>query len=339
VKPPPKVFGAACAGAACAGDAASAAPSTAAATVAPTRTACRLFLTSTMDTPNPSRTVSSPLPRGALFHVDLRRCKGVRITTVHEVFHGDPASGVVLHVPHSSTHVPASARRHIGLGDAELAAELGHITDAHTDVIAELAAARAAVRPHRFVNRLSRLVVDPERFPDEREEMAAVGMGAVYTRTTHGEPLRAADSDHEADLLATYFHPYAAAMTSTVDERLAAAGSVTLIDVHSYPSRALPYELHKHGARPAVCLGTDPFHTPPGLLAAARAAFPETVENTPFSGCYVPLKHYRRDNRVTAIMIEIRRDTYMREPGGPPHDGLDAVVAGLADLISRLGPR
>lgn len=260
---------------------------------------------------------------------------------MYELFAGDPASGVLLHVPHASTHVPASARGHIGLGDAELAAELGHITDAHTDLIAESATARAAVRPHRFVNRLSRVVVDPERFPDEREELAAVGMGAVYTRTTHGEVLRADDGDHEADLLAAYFHPYAAAMTSTVDDRLAAGGTVTLVDVHSYPSRALPYELHRHGARPAVCLGTDPFHTPPDLLAAARAAFgkTDTAENTPFSGCYVPLKHYRRESRVAAIMIEIRRDTYMREPGGPPHDGLDAVVAALTDLINRLGSR
>jgi N-formylglutamate amidohydrolase len=258
---------------------------------------------------------------------------------VYEVFAGDPASEVLLHVPHASTNVPASARGHITLGDAELAAELGHITDAHTDLIAGSAAARATVRPHRFVNRLSRVVVDPERFPDEREELAAVGMGAVYTRTTHGETLRADDEAHEAELLTAYFHPYAAAMTSTVDDRLAATGSVTLVDVHSYPSRALPYELHRQGARPAVCLGTDPFHTPPHLLAAAREAFPDTAENTPFSGCYVPLKHYRRESRVAAIMIEIRRDTYMREPGGPPHDGLDAVVAALTDLINRLGAR
>jgi N-formylglutamate amidohydrolase len=254
---------------------------------------------------------------------------------------GDATSTVILHVPHAATHIPPAAREHIRLDDEQLATEVAHITDAHTDLIAERATQAAQARPFRFVNRLSRLVVDPERFPDEREEMAAVGMGAIYTRTTHGDTLRDSHPQHEAELLATYFHPYAAAMTSLVDERLDAAGSVTLVDVHSYPTHALPYELHKTGDRPAICLGTDPFHTPPDLLAAAQTAFGAfpTANDTPFRGCYVPLVHYGRAHAVQSIMIEIRRDTYMAEPGGPPHDGLAAVVQALADLINRLPAR
>jgi N-formylglutamate amidohydrolase len=254
---------------------------------------------------------------------------------------GDPWSTVFLHVPHASARVPKNVREHIRLKDEELATELAHITDAHTDLIAELSSRKAQVRPFRFVNRASRLVVDPERFPDEREEMAAVGMGAVYTRTTHGDVLRDNHPEHEAELLATYFHPYAAAVTTSVAERLEAQGRVTLVDVHSYPSRALPYELHRAGPRPEICLGTDPFHTPPDLLGKARTAFGvfQTAENTPFSGCYVPLEHYGRHRGVEAIMIEIRRDIYMAEPGGPPHDGLAAVVDALTDLINRLSAR
>lgn len=255
-----------------------------------------------------------------------------------ELLPGDPASRVVLHVPHASTHIPAEVRRHIRLDDAELATELALITDAHTDLIADRAAMTAARTPFRFVNRASRLVVDPERFPDEREEMRAVGMGAVYTRTTHGAVLRGSDDDPA--LLAGYFHPYADAMTSMVGERLAATGTVTLVDVHSYPSRALPYELHPTAKRPAVCLGTDPFHTPPDLLAVAREAFSgpfgDVAENTPFSGCYVPLRHFGRTADVHAIMIEIRRDTYMDEPGGPPHDGIGPLTEALATLVTLL---
>jgi N-formylglutamate amidohydrolase len=261
----------------------------------------------------------------------------------HRLSPGSPDSPVILHVPHSSTQLTDDGRRHIRLADAELAHELALLTDAHTDVIAARAAAAAAVEPHMFVNLLSRLVVDPERFPDDREEMLAAGMGAVYTRTSHGDHLRDADPSHLAHLLATYYHPYAAAMTSTVDGRLAATGRAVVIDVHSYPSRALPYELHADRPRPAICLGTDPVHTPPGLLAAARDAFAscgdpfdDVAENAPFAGCYVPLKHYGRDPAVTAIMIEIRRDAYMAEPGGEPTAGVDRVAAGLARLVDAV---
>jgi len=295
----------------------------------------------------------------------------------HRVIAGSPGSPVILHVPHASTHIDGSVRARIRLTDTALAIELALLTDAHTDVIAERAAGSARVEPCRFVNLQSRLVVDPERFPDEREELLARGMGAVYTRTAHGQRLRDDDPSHIEALLATYYRPYAAAMTSTVDDRLAATGRAVVIDVHSYPSRALPYELHadrpagsaspglmstgsaatgagKEGdaaqaprpargerapmalLRPAVCLGTDPFHTPPELVAAATAAFGEVALDTPFAGCYVPPEFHHRDRRVTALMIEIRRDGYMREPAGPPTSGLDRLAAALATVVNSV---
>ncbi|MGX1566964.1 N-formylglutamate amidohydrolase [Streptomyces sp. NPDC055506] len=248
---------------------------------------------------------------------------------------GDGRSPVILHVPHSAREIPEDVRAGIVLGDEELERELDHITDAHTAAIAEAAAGLAEVTPWRFVNRLSRLVVDPERFPDEREEMRAVGMGAVYTRTTHGEVLRPEGLDPEP-LLERYFRPYARAMTQAVADRLAATGRAVIIDVHSYPSRRLPYELHGDGPRPAVCLGTDPFHTSPGLLDAAREAFGETGLDSPFSGTYVPLEFYGRRPEVGALMVEIRRDTYMTEPGGPAGAGLERPAGALARLVDAV---
>ncbi|MGW4034640.1 N-formylglutamate amidohydrolase [Streptomyces sp. NPDC004838] len=250
-------------------------------------------------------------------------------------------SPVILHVPHSSRVIPESVRSGIVLGDSALERELDHITDAHTAQLAEAAASRAAVAPWLFVNGLSRLVVDPERFPDEREEMLAVGMGAVYTATTHREPLRPADADPRP-LLERYFHPYARAMTDAVAGRLAATGRAVVVDVHSYPAERLPYELHGNGPRPPVCLGTDAFHTSPELLAHAERAFAGfggTGVDSPFRGAYVPLEFYGRDPRVTALMIEIRRDVYMREPGGPPGPGLGALADALASLVDDLSGR
>ncbi|MFE5600671.1 N-formylglutamate amidohydrolase [Streptomyces coelicoflavus] len=251
---------------------------------------------------------------------------------------GAAASPVILHVPHSSRTVPADVRPGIVLSDTELERELDHMTDSHTAEIAGRAAELAGLTPWRFVNRASRLVVDPERFPDEREEMTAVGMGAVYTRTSHREVLRPDGTDPEP-LLERYFRPYARAMTEAVADRLAATGRAVIIDVHSYPTEPLPYELHGEGPRPPVCLGTDAFHTPPGLLAAARDAFApcgETGLDSPFGGTYVPLDFYGQRAEVGALMVEIRRDTYMTEPGGPAGPGLSRLAESLAALVDSV---
>ncbi|WP_327434251.1 N-formylglutamate amidohydrolase [Streptomyces sp. NBC_01236] len=251
---------------------------------------------------------------------------------------GAAGSPVILHVPHSSRYVPASLRDGIVLDDAGLERELDHITDAHTAELATAVAEAADVTPWRFVNRLSRLVIDPERFPDEREEMLAVGMGAVYTRTTHRAPLRPADVDPRP-LIDRYFHPYARAMTAAVADRLAATGRAVVVDVHSYPTARLPYELHGDGPRPPVCVGTDSFHTPPELVALAEKAFAGLGGvgiDSPFSGAYVPLRFYEREPRVAALMVEIRRDTYMTEPGGPAGPGLARLAAALTALVDAV---
>ncbi|MCX4092690.1 N-formylglutamate amidohydrolase [Nocardia sp. alder85J] len=258
------------------------------------------------------------------------------------VIPGSTSSPVILHVPHASRHIPAAVRRTILLTDPDLATELDRMTDTATDLLAEQAAHHAATRPWIVQNTVSRLVVDPERFPDEREEMRKVGMGAVYTRTSHGTPLRHPDPATEQALLNDYFHPYADTVSRVVTDRLAATGTAVLLDVHSYPRLPLPYELHPSGTRPAICLGTDPAHTPPHLLAAAQAALAPCGDlslNTPFAGCYVPLHHYNTNPDVTALMIEIRRDIYLTEPAGPPTPALNDVVAALTRLINEAPAR
>jgi N-formylglutamate amidohydrolase len=183
-------------------------------------------------------------------------------------------------------------------------------------------------------------VVDPERFPDQREQMRQVGMGAVYTRTSHGQALRTVDPAHEQDLLETYYHPYAQAMTALVDQRLAATDRAVIIDVHSYPARRLPYELHPTRRRPAVCLGVDEHHTPGWLLAAATAALAPVGDNSvnePFAGTYVPLRHYEAgDGRVASVMVELRRATSAeRKPRTDPlPSGAAQALASLVDAAT-----
>ena len=122
-----------------------------------------------------------------------------------------------------------------------------------------------------------------------------------------------------ADLLETYFHAYAQRLSDVVGHVLRTHDRVTIIDIHSFPAEELPYERlhHPDARRPHLCLGTDPFHTPDWLVEAALSSFAsisDTVVNEPFAGTYVPLDFYGTDPRVTSIMIEIRRDTYVGEP-------------------------
>ncbi|MCH1867592.1 N-formylglutamate amidohydrolase [Nocardioides sp. CFH 31398] len=256
-----------------------------------------------------------------------------------EVLPGSPSSPVVVHVPHASRRVPPEARASIVLDDDALEAELDAMTDAATDALAEQAVALVAragsPTPWRFVNRLSRLVVDPERFPDPAmEEMAAIGMGAVYTATSTLTTLREPDPGRDAAWTARWFTPYADALADLVDARLAATGTCVVVDLHSYPTTALPYERHADERRPAVCLGTDDAHTPAALLEAATESFAtvgDVVRDEPFHGTYVPLRHWRRDPRVSSIMVELRRDTYAGR------GGTERVVAALGDLLVRLG--
>lgn len=251
---------------------------------------------------------------------------------------GDPASAVVLHVPHASRAVPDRVRAGLLLDDDGLRTELDRMTDTATDVLAAHAAEAAALTPWRWVNPWSRLVVDPERFPDGREEMLAVGMGAVYTRTSGGRPLRAPGPGRDDDLLTAFFRPYADGLADLVDDRLAACGAAVLLDVHSYPRDPLPYERHGDGPRPEVCLGTDAAHTPGWLLDAARSAFGahEVGLDSPFSGSYTPTRHHGRDRRAATVMVEVRRDVYL-DGDLRPTDGLDRLAAALTGLVDAVG--
>ncbi len=226
---------------------------------------------------------------------------------------GDPESRVIIHVPHGGLFVPEIEIPTFTLKGAELEAEARLMADIHTDLVAREVYQNANLKPWVFINNLSRLVVDPERFADESEEMNSVGMGFAYEKTSGQGSLREVGEALSNHLLATYFEPYSVALTALTSRVLGEHEKATIIDLHSYAVEALPYELHKEDARPAVCLGVDDFHTNQELLVGARNAFEalgSVAVNAPFKGTYVPLEFYGKDSRVQSIMLEIRKDTY-----------------------------
>jgi hypothetical protein len=118
---------------------------------------------------------------------------------------GMPSPSLVLHIPHSSPLVPPRRERNLLRDDWTLALELLRMTDAFTDNLFGPTPFEAA----RIVFPVSRLVCDVERFPDDADEMALRGMGAVYVKTTDGRPLREQLTPTErARLIETWYRPH-----------------------------------------------------------------------------------------------------------------------------------
>lgn len=245
---------------------------------------------------------------------------------------------VVLHIPHASTEIPASVRPTLLLDDSALQAELLRMTDHFTDRLFELPPAVACPVFGQF----SRLVVDVERFPDDAQEpMAARGMGAVYTHTSDGGLLRSGlTASHRDALLNEFYYTHHAALTRATERALLCHGRCLLVDCHSFSSRPLPHEPDQCPDRPEICIGTDPFHTPPQFLARAVSLFETggfaTGVDRPFSGALVPNRFYQRRSEVWAVMVEVNRSLYMDEESGDPCPDFEAFRQRLLGVLLEL---
>ena len=145
--------------------------------------------------------------------------------------------------------------------------------------------------------------------------------------------------EFDPGLLDRCFHPHAAAVTREVERMLEHHGRAVLVDLQSYPTVRLPYELAGPGdPRPQVCLGTDSVHTQPWLRDAAAEAFAglDVALDSPFAGHLRPARHYGTDARVASVMIELRRDVYMDETEVRPLPGIEDVATRLARLLDTV---
>lgn len=244
----------------------------------------------------------------------------------------------ILHIPHASVAIPAHLRSTLVLNNDELSHELLRLTDRYTEELFDCDSESAA----RIVFPISRLVVDPERFPDDsREPMAAHGMGLIYTKTTEGALLRnPVSSESRQSLINEFYAPHHKALTLAVEETLRKWNSCLIIDCHSFPSQPFPYEKPSKFARPDICLGTDPYHTPEWLYDKAFAAFTtegfSVSRDAPFDGALVPSSHYQRNKRVMSLMIEINRRLYMDEATGDRLESFPAFHSRIMSLLHQL---
>jgi N-formylglutamate deformylase len=243
---------------------------------------------------------------------------------------------MILHIPHASRHIPGALKGQFVLDDHAMEGEMALVTDAFTDELFDCAGARRVVCP------VSRLVVDVERFSNDRDEpMSKAGQGMIYTKTCLGEPLRRALSEEERRILTSACYvPHHELLRRAVLEELLSSGKALIVDCHSFPSRPLPCDGSQDENRPDFCIGTDVFHTPPGLLQTVESAlcgYGYTVRvNSPYSGSLVPSAYYRKNPNVWSVMIEVNRNLYMDEKTGAKSSGFESVKNAIQAILKEL---
>lgn len=222
-------------------------------------------------------------------------------------------SPIVCNVPHSGAIIPEEFRGDFVLNQNDLDKEVLYMADNFTNSLyGELIYVSSSI-----ISRISRVVLDIERFQNEEDEpMSKVGMSALYTRASGGDVLRNISEENKIALEKIY-KEYHGAFTKLVDDSLIKNDKAIIIDCHSFPSVPRVYEPEQELNRPDICIGVDEYHTPKELVEILKVQFEKLgyrVEiNTPFAGSIVPMDYYKKDKRVTSVMIEVNRKLYMNE--------------------------
>ena len=241
-----------------------------------------------------------------------------------------------IHIPHDSVAIPALERREFLISNHDLHREILRLTDWHTGALyAEGVAADDILRAE-----VSRLVVDVERFADDRlERCSLVGMGATYVKTCDGRPLRSLSSARRTELLDRFYWPHHHALDEAAALRLTRFGRCVILDAHSFPTGPLPTQVD-FSTPPEIGIGTQSGHTSLELQALAEAFFRArgfgVGVDIPFSGAIVPNRFFGKEPRVQSLMIEVRRDLYMDEATGERHDGFERIQSLLTAFRDEL---
>ena len=242
----------------------------------------------------------------------------------------------VFHIPHASTVIPEEYLKHFVLSSKELNEEILKMTDHYTDQLFEF-----DTKGQKTLGfPVSRLLIDPERFVSDSDEiMSKVGMGCIYEKTHKGQTLKEASKIRD-ELVSRYYQPHHKTFTNMVDECLRLNPKCLIVDCHSFPKNPLPYELMQEPNRAEICIGTDSFHTPQELTeyffkAFSDAGFSVAIDK-PFSGSIVPMKFYQNEKRVKSVMIEVRRDLYMNELTGQKTNNFSRVKKSIAKILEQI---
>ncbi len=245
---------------------------------------------------------------------------------------------LILHIPHSSVEIPNFTG--FLVDQKRINSEIDLLTDWFTNDLFE------SEKDFSIKAGFSRVFCDVERFVDDNlEPMAKVGMGVLYETCDDGTHLRVVTPAEREQILLQYYHPHHKMLLDAVDRQLDRTGSAIIVDCHSFTQTPMKRDQCQLPDRPDFNIGTDIFHTPQKVVDAATEFFKQggftLGKDWPYQGTMVPLKYYKKDRRVTSIMLEVNRRLYLVEGKSAKSDRYDhvkTVIDQFLDLIRTLSP-
>jgi len=258
----------------------------------------------------------------------------------------DPASPVVLSVPHAGRDYPPAMLSLLTVPVARLTA----LEDRHVDAVAHGAyrdeTMLVATRARGWID-LNR---SPVRDRDPQVDAGAAarptglaasdkvrsGIGLIPRRAGGAENMwRRKLTDAEVvERIATDHAPYHAAVAAALAAALARFGIAILLDLHSMPPL--------NGLAPArIVLGDRYGRSAGGALTDAVAGvvrdrrLPLAI-NHPYAGGHILSTHARPRAGIHALQLEIDRSLYLDEALDQPGAGLGQTVALVRTVLDRL---
>ena len=141
--------------------------------------------------------------------------------------------------------------------------------------------------------------------------------------------------------IATYWHPYHAALRDLIRSTRSEFGEVIVIDCHSMPHEAIETHARPGQPRPEVVLG-DRFGAAasPEVMARIEAAFQaaglRVARNAPFAGAYIAQAYGRPTVLQHVVQVEIDRSLYMDETRVELLPGFTAFRDMMAGVVARI---
>ena len=240
------------------------------------------------------------------------------------------STGIIIHIPHASTIIPQKYSQGILLTKEALKEEIIWSTDLYCDELFDLGGAARVIAPY------SRLACDVERFrDDDLEEGAKNGNGAFYTRTQRGVKFRKPNAALKEKVLREAYDPHHKKLTDAVDEVLKGNYGCLILDAHSFCDDPFIGD-----DLPDFCIGADEYHTPLSLVHDVMTFLTDkdysVGVNYPYSGSMVPMKHYKTDERVLSVMIEVNKRLYLDKGTFDKSSGFDGAKYICSQVIERL---